>query len=37
MAEAFLSLRRVRRDRYPLEEDLKSYFIAETGLGRMLD
>jgi hypothetical protein len=37
MAGAFLSLRRVLPDRYPLEGDVQSYLIAENGLGRMLD
>jgi hypothetical protein len=37
MAGAFLSLRRVLPDRYPLDGDVESYVVAENGLGRMLD
>jgi hypothetical protein len=37
MAGAFLSLRRVLPDRYPLEEDVESYIADEQRLGRMLD
>jgi hypothetical protein len=37
MAGAFLSLRRVLPDRYPLELDFERYIAAEQRLGRMLD
>jgi hypothetical protein len=37
MAGAFLSLRRVLPDRYPLALDLDAYLADEQGLGRMLD
>jgi hypothetical protein len=37
MAGAFLSLRRVLPDRYPLARDLDAYLAAENSLGRMLD
>jgi hypothetical protein len=37
MAGAFLSLRRVLPDRYPLERDIDAYLADENGLGRMLD
>jgi hypothetical protein len=37
MAGAFLSLRRVLPDRYPLEHDVDAYLADENGLGRMLD
>lgn len=37
MAGAFLSLRRVLPDRYPLEADMEMYLERENGLGRMLD
>ena len=37
MAGAFLSLRRVLPDRYPLVEALDAYLAAENNLGRMLD
>lgn len=37
MAGAFLSLRRVLPDRYPLELDVERYIAAEQRLGRMLD
>jgi hypothetical protein len=37
MAGAFLSLRRVLPDRYPLARDLDAYLADENGLGRMLD
>jgi hypothetical protein len=37
MAGAFLSLRRVLPDRYPLARDLDEYLADEQGLGRMLD
>lgn len=37
MAGAFLSLRRVLPDRYPLDGDIETYVRAENGLGRMLD
>jgi hypothetical protein len=37
MAGAFLSLRRVLPDRYPLEQDAESYIADEQRLGRMLD
>ena len=37
MAGAFLSLRRVLPDRYPLEADVDAYLAREHGLGRMLD
>jgi len=37
MAGAFLSLRRVLPDRYPLDGEVEAYLMAENGLGRMLD
>jgi hypothetical protein len=37
MAGAFLSLRRVLPDRYPLDFDVEMYLERENGLGRMLD
>jgi hypothetical protein len=37
MAGAFLSLRRVLPDRYPLVGDVESYIAAEQRLGRVLD
>src|SRR5437763_10952997 len=37
MAGAFLSLRRVLPDRYPLDADVHAYLARENGLGRMLD
>ena len=37
MAGAFLSLRRVLPDRYPLAEDVETYIAAEQRLGRLLD
>jgi hypothetical protein len=37
MAGAFLSLRRVLPDRYPLELDVERYIADEQRLGRMLD
>lgn len=37
MAGAFLSLRRVLPDRYPLARDVESYLAAEQRLGRLLD
>jgi hypothetical protein len=37
MAGAFLSLRRVLPDRYPLAKDLDAYLADEQNLGRMLD
>jgi hypothetical protein len=37
MAGAFLSLRRVLPDRYPLARDLDAYLADENSLGRMLD
>lgn len=37
MAGAFLSLRRVLPDRYPLDADVEMYLERENGLGRMLD
>ncbi len=37
MANAFLSLRRVLPDRYPLDGEVERYVRAENGLGRMLD
>jgi hypothetical protein len=37
MAGAFLSLRRVLPDRYPLARDLDAYLADENNLGRMLD
>ena len=37
MAGAFLSLRRVLPDRYPLGGEVESYLADENGLGRMLD
>ncbi|HEX4465584.1 MAG TPA: hypothetical protein VH025_00220 [Solirubrobacteraceae bacterium] len=37
MVGAFLSLRRVLPDRYPLARDLEEYLADEQGLGRMLD
>ena len=37
MAGAFLSLRRVLPDRYPLNRDVERYIAQEQRLGRMLD
>ena len=37
MAGAFLSLRRVLPDRYPLDGEVEAYLVQENGLGRMLD
>lgn len=37
MAGAFLSLRRVLPDRYPLDRDVERYLAEEQRLGRMLD
>jgi hypothetical protein len=37
MAGAFLSLRRVLPDRYPLARDVDAYLADENSLGRMLD
>ena len=37
MAGAFLSLRRVLPERYPLDADVEMYLERENGLGRMLD
>jgi hypothetical protein len=37
MAGAFLSLRRVLPDRYPLQADVEVYLERENGLGRMID
>jgi hypothetical protein len=37
MAGAFLSLRRVLPDYYPLEQDVDSYLADEQPLGRLLD
>jgi hypothetical protein len=37
MAGAFLSLRRVLPNRYPLAGDVETYIVAEQRLGRMLD
>jgi hypothetical protein len=37
MAGAFLSLRRVLPDRYPLDDEVQAYIAAENGLGRLLD
>lgn len=37
MAGAFLSLRRVLPDRYPLADDVERYIAQEQHLGRMLD
>ena len=37
MAGAFLSLRRVLPDRYPLAHDVDAYLADENSLGRMLD
>jgi hypothetical protein len=37
MAGAFLSLRRVLPNRYPLDRDVESYIADEQRLGRMLD
>jgi hypothetical protein len=37
MAGAFLSLRRVLPDRYPLAHDVGAYVADESSLGRMLD
>jgi hypothetical protein len=37
MAGAFLSLRRVLPDRYPLEGEVEAYLVDENRLGRMLD
>jgi hypothetical protein len=37
VAGAFLSLRRVLPDRYPLDGEVESYLAAENPLGRMID
>ena len=37
MAGAFLSLRRVLPNRYPLADDVERYIAEEQRLGRMLD
>jgi hypothetical protein len=37
MTGAFLSLRRVLPDRYPLDHDVDAYLADENSLGRMLD
>jgi hypothetical protein len=37
MAGAFLSMRRVLPNRYPLAHHLDAYLADENGLGRMLD
>ena len=37
MAGAFLSLRRVLPDTYPLEAAIETYLVAENRLGRMVD
>jgi hypothetical protein len=37
MAGAFLSLRRVLPESYPLEDAVQTYLAAENSLGRMLD
>lgn len=37
MAGAFMSLRRVLPDRYPLDGEVEAYLVQENGLGRMLD
>jgi hypothetical protein len=37
MAGAFLSLRRVLPDRYPLDRDVERYIVQEQRLGRILD
>jgi hypothetical protein len=37
MAGAFLSLRRVLPNRYPLDDDVETYLVAENSFGRMLD
>ena len=37
MAGAFLSLRRVLPDRYPLDGEVEAYLMNENGLGRLLD
>ena len=37
IAGAFLSLRRVLPDRYPLDQDVESYLADEQRLGRLLD
>ena len=37
MAGAFLSLRNVLPDRYPLDREVEEYLVAENRLGRMID
>ena len=37
MAGAFLSLRRVLPDRYPLDGEVEAYLVVENPFGRMLD
>jgi hypothetical protein len=37
IAGAFLSLRRVLPDRYPLDREVEAYLVAENQLGRMID
>jgi hypothetical protein len=37
MAGAFLSLRRVLPDQYPLDREVETYLVAENRLGRMID
>jgi hypothetical protein len=37
MTRIFLSLSRVLPDRYPLEDDVAAYVVAERKLGQMLD
>jgi hypothetical protein len=37
MAGAFLSLRRVLPDRYPLDGEVEAYLVAENRFGRMID
>jgi hypothetical protein len=37
MAGAFLSLRRVLPDQYPLHDEVEAYLVAENRLGRMID
>jgi hypothetical protein len=37
MAGAFLSLRNVLPDRYPLDDEVETYLAAENGLARLLD
>jgi hypothetical protein len=37
MAGAFLSLRRVLPDQYPLDDEVEAYLVAENRLGRMID